>query len=74
MLGSQARQAWVYVAFHTGIPNDGLEAALGDLNDTDWRHNYNAQLEFFALVKEPESFCGRYRKVEGTEDSSTLDS
>ena len=60
MLGSQARQAWIYVAFHTGIPNVDMEAAWGDLRDTDWRHNYNAHLEFFALVKNPEAFCGQF--------------
>ena len=65
MLGSQARQAWIYVAFHTGISNHQLERTFGKLNDTNWRHNYDAQLDFFAIVMEPEKFCGVYRKVQG---------
>ena len=68
MLGSQARQAWVYVAYHTGITNEALEGAFGDLNDPEWKFNINAQREFFVLVKDPASFCGAYRQVEGTED------
>ena len=67
MLGSGARQAWIYVSFHTGIPMPELSAAFGELKDTNWQHNYNAQLEFFALVKDPGVFCGAaYRKVQGT--------
>lgn len=66
MLGSGARQAWIYVAFHTGMPIDSMEATFGKLNDTNWQHNYEAQLDFFALVKEPELFCGwTHRKVQG---------
>ena len=73
MLGSQARQAWVYVAFHTGIPNVDMEAAWGDLRDTDWRHNPTAQLEFFSLIKEPEKFVPFYYKnVEGTESQKYI--
>ena len=39
MLGSGSRQAWIYVAFHTGISTGDLARAFGELNDTNWRHS-----------------------------------